>query len=147
MMRLHVNCGAKDVEGFLSVDFHCNPASYNPWPARMIRPPPSPPPFSPGEAPAPPPPSSPAPPPPPPSARPPRHAKSSAWPARGATCTSDSWFRQLGASPSPTQLPMPPLRELRRQHRSWQGSTGSAAKGLGSRLLHVLPAAPFQLPQ
>ena len=68
MMRLHVNCAA-EAEGLLSVDFHCNPASYNPWPARMINPPPSPPPFSPGEAPAPPPPpSSPAPSPPPPSA-------------------------------------------------------------------------------
>ena len=78
MMRLHVNCGAKDVEGFLSVDFHCNPASYNSWPARMIEPPPpslrrrSPPPPSP-PPPSPPPPSPPPtpPPPPPPPPRPP----------------------------------------------------------------------------
>ena len=40
MMRLHVNCGATDRHGFLTVDFHCNPASYNPWPSRWVQPPP-----------------------------------------------------------------------------------------------------------
>lgn len=62
MLQLFVNCEAKDKEGAIELrkaDFHCNPASYQPWPQRFLWPPP---PFPPGRAPRPPPPPSPPPP-------------------------------------------------------------------------------------